>query len=254
MELSSLELTVTQSHVDRFNHVASANYLLWYKDGINLFPVKPEMALPHAQESIGDTAVIRRVELDYMNQLFVGDKITIYTAIDKVGTTNITYQQRIERYGDIISKARIVMGFTPGTHGTQDVPSDLYLAQFKKAQVGFLHAIGISFQMLEQAYGVRYFVKCARFDYAFPKVLPGEEPNMLSVPTAITQIGTTSMSYLQAIWRGDLVIARAKTVAVFVDAEGEKTAIPENLREKLAMVRATFVPVDVENPITSYKR
>lgn len=96
---------------------------------------------------------------------------------------------------------------------------------YEIAQDRALEECGLSFQKLETR-GIRSFVRRTELDY-FDQLFEGDE---VAVSTAVG-IGNTSMTFDQYMEKAGKRTSQYRLVAVAVDSEGKKTAIPEDVRE-----------------------
>ena len=61
--------------------------------------------------------VIIRMEVDYVNQLYYGQDVTVYTGIERIGNTSLTIYEEIHQNGGCARKAGRCMSIsilTPG--------------------------------------------------------------------------------------------------------------------------------------------
>jgi YbgC/YbaW family acyl-CoA thioester hydrolase len=99
---------------------------------------------------------------------------------------------------------------------------------FERGQDAFMASHGLSFDDLQDRYGLRSFVRRMEVDYR-GQLFEGDD---IVVNTTLG-LGTSSLTYDQSVNKNDEVIASSKLVVVLVDSEGRKTVIPDDVRKRL---------------------
>ena len=70
--------------------------------------------------------VIIRMEVDYVNQLYYGQDVTVYTGIERIGNTSLTIYEEIHQNGGVCAKGRAVyVNFNFDTGRPEPIPDDI---------------------------------------------------------------------------------------------------------------------------------
>ncbi|MED3723780.1 thioesterase family protein [Geobacillus stearothermophilus] len=70
--------------------------------------------------------VIIRMEVDYVNQLYYGQDVTVYTGIGRIGNTSLTIYEEIHQNGVVCAKGRAVyVNFNFDTGRPEPIPDDI---------------------------------------------------------------------------------------------------------------------------------
>ncbi|MBU4351560.1 MAG: acyl-CoA thioesterase [Nanoarchaeota archaeon] len=105
-----------------------------------------------------------------------------------------------------------------------------YLKWYKQGHQDFLESNGLSFQEMQENYGVKTFVRHADVEYLGQLF----EGNNISINTSVDKIGTTSMRYNQLITCEEKVVSKAKITVVFTDKYNKPTKVPDEIRQLLS--------------------
>ena len=106
-----------------------------------------------------------------------------------------------------------------------------HLRWYEDGHRALLDQAGVGFVALQQR-GLRTFIRAANVEY-LRELKAGDR---IKIETAVERVGRTSMVYNQRILANDALSSRAKMTAVFVDAHGKPTAIPEDVKYSLVKV------------------
>lgn len=109
---SSLDIRVNSNDLDKYGHVNYATYLKWYEWGhLQLLEQTGLGDFDQLERTRGLRTFIVHIEVDYKAQLFLGDKITLTTLIEKIGNTSMVYHQFITCAGSPVSEAQMTAVF-----------------------------------------------------------------------------------------------------------------------------------------------
>ena len=125
MEITN-NLIVGTTDIDSYDHVNYSNYLKYYQRGHErLLETCLGVNNRHLEETRGLRVVVRHSEVDFIQELFAGDPIAVYTKIEKLGNTSVSERQHIERAGSIVSQAKLVHVFTNLNRKPMAIPEDI---------------------------------------------------------------------------------------------------------------------------------
>jgi len=119
-----MKMNVRFSDMDAMGHVNNAKYLTYLEEArINYF----NNILNLSEESLDYQAVIAKVEINYLNQIKLGDKLEIYTRIFRLGNKSFDFEILvvINNNGEkIIASSSItkMVGFNYRTQQTVTLP------------------------------------------------------------------------------------------------------------------------------------
>lgn len=100
---------------------------------------------------------------------------------------------------------------------------------FRKGQDAFVKRLGISFNVLNEKYGIRSVVRSIRIEYLSEIRLT----DSIRIKTTISSVGISSFVYEQEIKKGGIIVTTCRLVVVMIDSNGEKKQIPPDIRQKL---------------------
>lgn len=122
-----IKIKVRFSDLDAMQHVNNSAYLTYLEEARidyfnNLFNRK--------KDSLDFTAVIARIEIDYINPIYWGDDIEVYTCVSDVGNKSITMSHIIaKRKGsELITIAESItrlVYYNYRTHSSMIIPEDV---------------------------------------------------------------------------------------------------------------------------------
>ena len=125
MEIMEHTITIPKEHTDHYNHVNYSFYLLYFQEGHRLL-LKNYLGVDYkGLEKYGVRALARHIEIDYLGELFEGDKITVYTIIERLGNTSMTFSQEIKKDDKIVSKAKMVSVYTDLNSKPIKIPEEI---------------------------------------------------------------------------------------------------------------------------------
>ncbi len=117
-------LRVTSEHIDQYGHV---NYLALPR----LYEIAQDRALEECELSFqgletdyGLRSFVRRTELDYFDQLFQGDEVTVSTAVN-IGNTSMTFDQHMEKAEKRTSQYKLVVAVVDSEGRKAKIPDDV---------------------------------------------------------------------------------------------------------------------------------
>ena len=94
-----ISFVVPQEYIDCYNHVHYKDYLNIFQNARMEFLAKRGISLTDLErENI--RLVTRRIEIEYIHELLLGDSIKIYTDISRIGRTSVVFSQSIVRGDD----------------------------------------------------------------------------------------------------------------------------------------------------------
>ena len=105
---TTLEYIVGYDTLDCYHHVNFSVYLRWIGDAQWHFMDTLGIGYKALQEDYGLKIFARRVEVDYLGQLFPDDKIIIETKLAKIGRTSTIYEQQILKDNNPVLRSKIV--------------------------------------------------------------------------------------------------------------------------------------------------
>ena len=106
-----LPLRIYYEDTDAEGIVYYANYLKFYErgrsDAFRLAAIDLPGLMSHAD---GIMFVVRSCDLDYRKPAKLGDALTIHTTVPELKGASMTFEQTVEKEGDVLNTARIRVG------------------------------------------------------------------------------------------------------------------------------------------------
>ena len=116
---------VMNKDIDLYGHADYSSYLNWYKQGHQEFLDKLGIGFEALEQKYGIKTVVRRADIEYLDQLFESDNISIKTSIDRIGRTSMRYCQSITKQKTTVSKAKITVVFIDNTNLPTPIPHNI---------------------------------------------------------------------------------------------------------------------------------
>lgn len=110
-----------------------------------------------------------------------------------------------------------------------------YLRWFESARIAYFAKVGVGIELGDSA-SLRPILARASVDYRAPVTFP----DTVTVEATVKSFGTTSfvMGYRLSSEAQRRVVAEGEAVVVLLDANGEKTKVPDTLRETIVALEA----------------
>ncbi|AGT32192.1 thioesterase [Geobacillus genomosp. 3] len=115
-------ITPRVSETDGVGHINNTTVPVWFEAGrheiFKLFT--PDLSFKRWR------MVIIRMEVDYVNQMYYGHDVTVYTGIERIGNTSLTIYEEIHQNGVVCAKGRAVyVNFNFDTGRPEPIPDDI---------------------------------------------------------------------------------------------------------------------------------
>ncbi len=110
--VSTFELEVRSYELDVYNHVNNAVYINWLEHGRSKLLQDKGLNYTKIISDWGVQFMTVRTEIDYRKPLHLGDKITLTTQVERVGTSSVTLAQKVLSGGEPAAEAKVTIVYT----------------------------------------------------------------------------------------------------------------------------------------------
>ena len=107
----SSRFTVRSYESDSYSHLNNGVYLGWFEQG----RLDWLESLGFSYDGFAEREewfVVGRTEVDFRAALHVGQSVDLETGVERLGTSSVTFRQRMLRDGSCVCEGRTVMVFT----------------------------------------------------------------------------------------------------------------------------------------------
>ncbi|MFH1290740.1 MAG: thioesterase family protein [Nanoarchaeota archaeon] len=125
-ETTKIETEVMKRDIDKYGHVNYAVHMEWYELGHQDFLRKAGIGgFRELEEDHGLRTLVRHADVEWLGELFEGDRISVQTAVDQIGNTSMRYCQIIAKDGEEVSRAAITVVFQDLQKQKCRIPDDI---------------------------------------------------------------------------------------------------------------------------------
>ncbi|MCC6572544.1 MAG: acyl-CoA thioesterase [Planctomycetes bacterium] len=110
--VSTFEFEVRSYELDVYNHVNNAVYINWLEHGRSKLLQDKGLNYTTIISEWGVQFMTVRTEIDYRKPLHLGDKVTLTTQVERVGTSSVTLAQKVLCGGEPAAEAKVVIVYT----------------------------------------------------------------------------------------------------------------------------------------------
>lgn len=117
------------SETDMLGHINNTVPGIWYESGRTTVLDLMHKTVPEFDQLM----MAVRTEIDFVDELFYGDDVTVYTGIERIGNSSLVYYQEAWQKGKCCGKARTTLVHVDrGTRRSSRLPDPLrdFLSQY----------------------------------------------------------------------------------------------------------------------------
>ena len=103
MNTETLEIVIKKSHSDKYGHVNYKKYLDIFALGQDDCAKKHGIDFGEIERVYGLRSVIRKMNIEYVGEVFPFEVVHIKTWVEKVGNSSFTYGQKILRGEQVVT-------------------------------------------------------------------------------------------------------------------------------------------------------
>jgi acyl-CoA thioester hydrolase len=110
------------SETDGVGHINNTTVPVWFEAGREeIFKMfTPDLSFKNWR------MVIIHMEVNYVNQIYYGKEVTVYTGIERIGNTSLTIYEEIHQSGQLCAKGRSVyVNFNFETQRPEPIPDEI---------------------------------------------------------------------------------------------------------------------------------
>lgn len=125
MENETLEVVIKKSYADKYGHVNYKKYLDLFRRGQDDFAKKHGVDFWEIERGYGLRSVIRKMSIEYVEEVFPSERVSIKTRVEKVGNSSFTYSQEISRGEKTVTLFLMTVVMIDKNGKSASVPQDI---------------------------------------------------------------------------------------------------------------------------------
>lgn len=119
------EVTIGNEFIDQYGHVNYKRFPDIFEKGQDDLNERAGINFDQIEAQYGLRSFVITMKPTYKGQVKIGDQIKLYTAIDRIGNTSITYGQRMENAGTEVADFQLVVVLVNSEDKPTRIPDDL---------------------------------------------------------------------------------------------------------------------------------
>ena len=122
MKMFTTVIVPRVSETDGVGHINNTTIPVWFEaEREEIFKMfTPDLSFKNWR------MVIIHMEVDYVNQIYYGSEVTVYTGIERIGNTSLTICEEIHQNGRLCAKGRSVyVNFNFETQRPEPIPDEI---------------------------------------------------------------------------------------------------------------------------------